>query len=81
MERGLSWLKEARKVRNLTTYVVAQRAGISQAYYSQIENGVRNASVSAAKKIATVLLFDWTMFYRDTAAQKRAPEGGAEVNS
>lgn len=64
----MDWLKEARRVRGLTTYEVASRAGVSQGYYSQIENGSRRASVAVAKRIAAVLLFDWTMFFRDSAA-------------
>ena len=63
----LKWLKEARENRKLTTYEVAARAQISQGFYSQIENGARRASVEVAKKIASVLLFDWTHFFRDVA--------------
>lgn len=63
----LKWLKEARENRKLTTYEVAARAQISQGFYSQIENGARRASVEVAKKIASVLLFDWTAFFRDVA--------------
>lgn len=63
----LTWLKEARVNRNLTTYEVAARAQISQGFYSQIENGARRASVKVAKQIASVLLFDWTVFFRDVA--------------
>ena len=61
------WLKEARKNRGMTTYDIAARAHISQTHYSDIENGVRNPSVPMAKKIASVLLFDWTAFFRDVA--------------
>lgn len=67
MTNDLKWLKEARQARRLTTYEVAAKAGISQGYYSQIENGARNVSVPIAKKIAAVLLFDWTAFFRDVA--------------
>ena len=65
MER--CWLKEARQARRLTTYEVAEKTQISQTHYSDIENGKRNPSVRMAKKIAAVLLFDWTVFFRDVA--------------
>ncbi len=42
---------------------VAKTVGIAQASYSNIENGKREPSVSVAKKIATVLDFDWTLFF------------------
>lgn len=46
---------------------VAEEAGITQVYLSQIENGERNPSVDTAKKIAAVLGFEWTRFYDDEA--------------
>lgn len=63
----LTWLEEARKARGLTTYETAEKAGISQSGYAQIETGRRKPSVQMAKKIAAVLLFDWTVFFRDVA--------------
>lgn len=70
MERELvkrEWLIEARKARGLTTYSAAERIGIPQSTYAQIETGRRNPSISLAKKIANSLLFDWTVFFRDVA--------------
>lgn len=67
MTSELTWLKEARKARHMTTYEVAAKAGISQGYYSQIENGVRKATVPVAKRIAAVLLFHWVAFFPDAA--------------
>ena len=57
------WLKKIRTKANKTMKNVAENAGISECYYSQIENGARNASVSVAKKIAEVLGFDWQKFF------------------
>lgn len=57
------WLKKIREGAKLTMKVVADRAGISECYYSQIENGVRDCPVKTAKKIAEVLGFDWQKFY------------------
>jgi len=57
------WLKEIRDSRNFTMCEVSERAGISLCYYSQIESGKRNASVTVAKSIASVLNFDWQKFF------------------
>ena len=57
------WLKEARKKENLTMKQVSETVKISECFYSQIENGTRNASVSVAKKIAFVLGFPWQKFF------------------
>ena len=58
-----NWLKEARVKKELTMKSVATAAGISECYYSQIENGIRNCPVPTAKKIAEVLGFDWQKFF------------------
>ena len=58
-----NWLKEKRLETQLTMKSVALAAGISECYYSQIENGSRGCSVPIAKKIAEVLGFDWQKFY------------------
>lgn len=42
---------------------VATEAGISRAYYTQIETGKRNPTVDTAKKIAGALDIDWTLFF------------------
>lgn len=60
----LNWLKEKRKEKRLTTYSIAEKIGISQSMYSSIENGSRGVSVDNAKKIAKVLGFKWTDFYK-----------------
>ncbi len=59
------WLFDIRKKRNFTMAEVAEQSNISESYYSMIENGVRNLPVSTAKKIASVLGFDWVQFYND----------------
>lgn len=43
----------------------AKRAGIAQPFYHNIEMALKNPSVETAKKIAAVLGFDWTEFFRD----------------
>lgn len=54
------------KLRNgATQSEVAKASGISQNYYSMIENGERKPSVSVAKRIGATLGFDWTLFFED----------------
>ena len=61
----MAFLKEQRTKKNLTMRQVCEEVDISEGYYSMIENGERRPSVETAKKIASVLGFDWTMFYPD----------------
>lgn len=44
---------------------IADLCGISQNFYSCLETGERQPSVKTAKKIASVLGFDWTLFFQD----------------
>ena len=62
-----NWLKELRKCAGLTMKQVADAAEISECYYSQIENGTRNASVPVAKKIADTLGFEWQRLFESVA--------------
>ncbi len=57
----LSWLQDIRG--DKSQLVVSNEAGISQAFYCEIEKGKKRPSVDVAKKIASVLGFDWTKFY------------------
>ncbi|MBR3295027.1 MAG: helix-turn-helix transcriptional regulator [Clostridia bacterium] len=61
MER--TWLKEMRNKENLSTYKVAKAIGMSQPYYSLIENGARRPSVKNAMAIADFFGFSWTRFF------------------
>lgn len=56
-------LSDIRKKRGLTQEMVAERAGIKRASYTNIEQGRRTPSVETAKRIADVLHFDWTEFF------------------
>lgn len=62
-----TWLKQIREQQNLTTAEIGNLSGISQSYYSLIENGMRGnpLNVDVAKRIAAVMHFDWTRFYED----------------
>lgn len=57
------WLKKIRLEKQFTMKTLSLKAGISECYYSQIENGVRDCPVKTAKKIAEVLGFDWQKFF------------------
>ena len=61
------WLKKIRENAKLSTYKVAEMAGVSQSYYASIETGTRGKplNVAVANKIAEALHFDWTRFYAD----------------
>lgn len=62
-----AWLLSIRLNAKLSQFEVAKRAGISRAYYTNIESGKRGAplNVNIAKKIAKVLNFEWTRFYEE----------------
>ncbi|SDI17835.1 DNA-binding transcriptional regulator, XRE-family HTH domain [Alteribacillus persepolensis] len=59
------WLKEIRRQRGYTQEKVAELSNIQRAYYTMIESGNRNPSVSAAKAIGSALGFDWTIFFEN----------------
>jgi transcriptional regulator with XRE-family HTH domain len=59
------YLKAIRTDKRLSQKEVASAARITQPTYSNIENGKRQPSVDVAKKIAEVLGFDWTEFFRE----------------
>lgn len=61
----MDWLKKIREEKNFTLSKVAEETGISLCYLSQIESGKRKASVKIAKKIASFLGFEWTLFFNE----------------
>lgn len=61
----LDWLKEVRKGKEMTGAEVAEAVGVTQQFYSFIENGRRRPSVDVAKRIAAVLGFEWTRFFEE----------------
>ncbi len=60
-------LKQLRKAHDLTQEQLANAAGVSQSLIWMIENGERKPSVKVAKRIAAVLGFPWTDFFRESA--------------
>ena len=60
-----NWLKERRLELYLTQQEVADMANISRPFYTQIENSSNNkrVSVRTAKRLATVMDFNWTRLF------------------
>lgn len=48
-------LINARKDLKMSHDVIASKAGISRAYYTQIENGYKKPSIDVAERIARIL--------------------------
>ena len=55
LKRIGSKLQAARKIKGMTQQEVADRAGISRTYYSQIENGDRDPATTVITTISKVL--------------------------
>ena len=60
-----SWMKKLRHESNLTQEQLAKMVGISRTMVTEIENGNANPSVKVAKRLASVLGFNWTRLYDD----------------
>jgi putative transcriptional regulator len=65
-----TWLKNTRYSTNMTHDEVAEAAEISRSYYTNIEAGIKNPSVNVAKRIAKVLSFEWTLFFKNECSLK-----------
>lgn len=61
----MEWLKVIRQKRMRTQQQVADLVGITVRYYQYIEKGEQIPHVSTAKKIAELLGFDWTLFFKE----------------
>lgn len=59
------WLLKIRLEKQLTQEQAAKLIGIPRTTYSSIEQGRRKPSVKNAMRIASVLQFDWTIFFKD----------------
>lgn len=58
-----TWLKDIRVEKGLTQKEVASKVDIATTTYASYEQGWRNPTVENAKRIASVLNFDWTIFF------------------
>lgn len=58
------WLRELRINAGLSQKEMAQRVGVTAQFYNYVENGKRRPSFEVAEKIAEILCFDWTLFFK-----------------
>lgn len=56
-------MRDIRKEHGMTMKQLGDVTGLSESYISMIENMERTPSVSAAKRIADALGFEWTRFF------------------
>ena len=59
-------IRALRKAKGLRQTDLAQAVGVSQPVITKLERGERKPSVKVAKRIAAVLDFDWTDFFKET---------------
>lgn len=59
-------LKKYRLQKNMTQAELAEVCGCDRSTIGKIESGDITPRVKLAKIIASVLDFDWTLFYKDT---------------
>lgn len=67
-------LKQEREKKSLTQQQLANLINMDRTLISKIESGVSSPSVETAKKIATVLGFDWTRFFENDDEQAAGKE-------
>lgn len=67
-------LKGLREAKHMTQGQVADAVGIARESYTNIENGIRNPSVKVARRLGSVLEFDWCQLYEDDQPPKAAEE-------
>ncbi len=60
-----TWLRTRRKEAGLTQKDVAVLVGVSNQFFNYVENGTRRPSPEVAKQIASILGFDWTLFFEE----------------
>jgi transcriptional regulator with XRE-family HTH domain len=63
LSNSTDFMKKLRGTRSQT--LIANEAGISQQMYSRIETGKCTPSPKVAKKLGSILGFDWTDFYKE----------------
>jgi len=56
-------LEEKRNELKMTQEEVADKAGITRAYYSMIESGKKTPSPKIAQRITNIFNIEWTLFY------------------
>ena len=77
-------MKDLRKMRveaGLSQTELAHAVKVSQYSISRIERGIRRPKVETAKKIAHVLDFDWTDFYKEESDEQLQAKENVERQS
>jgi putative transcriptional regulator len=62
------WLIIKRKDKDMTQMALATQAGISRAYYAQLESNRRDPSIKVAIRLARILDLEWTCFFENSPA-------------
>lgn len=57
------WLITLRNEKGYSQEKLSEMIGVTQMTISNVENGSRRPSVELAKKLGTLLDFEWTKFY------------------
>jgi transcriptional regulator with XRE-family HTH domain len=78
MTKQRKWLQAKRCEMGMTHEEVASNSGIKRAYYTMIESGYRSPSVDVAKRIATALRFDWTIFFNSDGSEMTHSKAGPQ---
>lgn len=60
-----NWLIQKRKNARLSKRELSNLISIHESTIGKYEIGIRTPSVTVAKKIAEILNFDWTLFFKD----------------
>lgn len=60
-----NWLEKIRKSSGVAVTEICKKVGITATYYRYLEIGKRRPSPQVAQKLASLLNFDWTLFYKD----------------
>lgn len=71
MASARRWMVELREEKFGTQEELAKSVGISRNYVSELESGTKDPSVPMAKKLASVLGCDWTLFYADEVRESK----------
>ena len=69
-----SFIYEGRLKKQLYQGEIAEQLGITQANYSQIENGVREPSLTVILNICRILELDFNDFLMNVSKRRKIPE-------
>jgi transcriptional regulator with XRE-family HTH domain len=64
------WLRQARESAGLTQKQLGEKVNKNITTIGKYENGTRRPSYEVAKRIASILGFDWTLFFENEAEKE-----------